>query len=169
MWGGGRGEGASAGYRPSCLLPPAPPPMVETVFNLILERWAIFTMMPFFYSFQRSLCFWWPFRNIYLNPLEVFGNNSPNRPFPTTNKFALQNVDKCKTFLGRMSYLHENKRIIFLSVASQFTSFWNRSLGQLVDSLLICTTKRTELILVDVQKKSPPAIGLREIFCQGGR
>ena len=72
----GGGEGGSAGYGPPL---PSALPMVETVFNLTLERWAIFTMMPYFYSFQRSLCFWWPFRNIYLNPPEVFGNTSPNR------------------------------------------------------------------------------------------
>ena len=42
----GGGGGGLRGLQ--TLLPPAPPPMVETVFNLILERWAIFTMMPFF-------------------------------------------------------------------------------------------------------------------------
>ena len=42
--GGGGGEGGSAGYGPPL---PSALPMVETVFNLTLERWAIFTMMPY--------------------------------------------------------------------------------------------------------------------------
>ena len=101
---------------------PLPPLMVETVFNLKLERWAIFTMVSFFYSFQRSLCICWPFRNIYLNPLEVSATTVQKGLFRLPTNSHFQNAAKCKTFLGKMSYLHENKRIIFLSMASQFAT-----------------------------------------------